>query len=71
MDDEGIEFIKSGVPTQLLTARQAKELRAENEMLRAAIRCVVAAMDENGIAVLHRPNACDVEADSLRQLLSK
>lgn len=45
-------------------------LRAENERLRAALTCVVAALDENHIAVLPRPNACAVETDALRLALS-
>lgn len=39
------------------------------EHLRAALTCVVAALDANHIAALHRPDACAVETDALRQLL--
>jgi hypothetical protein len=47
----------------------ARLIAAAPDLL-AALRCVVAAMDDNDMHSLRRPDACDVEADALRVLIA-
>ncbi|MCJ2084438.1 hypothetical protein MKK88_00310 [Methylobacterium sp. E-005] len=55
-------------PSEDECVANARLIAAAPDML-SALRCVVAAMDDNDMCALRRADACDVEASALRDLI--